>query len=83
MASAGFRGAVSMAAALSVPDGFPDRDLIIFVTAVVIGVTLLVQAPLLPRIVRWARMSADDSVEKERHRSFGKNLVGETWELPL
>ena len=22
-------------------------------------------------------------VEKERHRSFGKNLVGETWELPL
>jgi CPA1 family monovalent cation:H+ antiporter len=59
MAAAGFRGAVSLAAALSVPRalpsgaGFPDRDLIIFVTAGVIAVTLLVQAPLLPPVVRW------------------------------
>jgi CPA1 family monovalent cation:H+ antiporter len=75
MASAGFRGAVSMAAALSVPatiasgEPFPDRDLIVFVTAVVIGVTLLVQAPLLPRIVRWARMGEDHTADEERHRA--------------
>ncbi|GIM88344.1 Na+/H+ antiporter [Paractinoplanes toevensis] len=73
MASAGFRGAVSMAAALSVPntlasgEPFPDRDLIIFVTAAVIAVTLLVQAPLLPRIVRWSRMGDDHAAESERH----------------
>ncbi|MEV4349977.1 Na+/H+ antiporter [Actinoplanes sp. NPDC049596] len=73
MATAGFRGAVSMAAALSIPDTttagapFPDRDLIIFVTAVVIAVTLLVQAPLLPRVVRWARLGEDHTADQERH----------------
>jgi monovalent cation:H+ antiporter, CPA1 family len=72
MAAAGFRGAVSLAAALSVPRalhsgaGFPDRDLIVFVTAGVIAVTLLVQAPLLPSVVRWARLSGDAAIDRER-----------------
>ena len=74
MAAAGFRGAVSLAAALSVPRtlhsgaGFPDRDLIVFVTAGVIAVTLLVQAPLLPPVVRWARLRGDAATARElRH----------------
>src|ERR1700760_803262 len=56
-AVAGFRGAVSLAAALAVPETvasgapFPDRDLIIFVTAGVIVVTLVAQALLLPDVV--------------------------------
>ena len=72
-AVAGFRGAVSLAAALAVPETvasgapFPDRDLIIFVTAGVIVVTLVVQALLLPDVVRWARLPPDTSVEQERH----------------
>jgi CPA1 family monovalent cation:H+ antiporter len=72
MAAAGFRGAVSLAAALSVPrtlhsgGGFPDRDLIVFVTAGVIAVTLLVQAPLLPPVVRWARLGGDAVIDRER-----------------
>jgi Na+/H+ antiporter len=88
MATAGFRGAVSMAAALSVPhtvasgEPFPDRDLIIFVTAVVIGVTLLVQAPLLPRVVRWARLGQDRSVEQERHRAEVESTEHALAELP-
>ncbi|WP_127503839.1 Na+/H+ antiporter [Actinoplanes solisilvae] len=88
MASAGFRGAVSMAAALSVPhtiasgEPFPDRDLIIFVTAVVIGVTVLVQAPLLPRVVRWAHMGEDRSVEQERHRAEVESTEHALAELP-
>ncbi|MBU2666228.1 Na+/H+ antiporter [Actinoplanes bogorensis] len=69
MASAGFRGAVSLAAALAVPSSFPDRDLIVFVTAGVIAVTLVVQAPLLPRIVRWARVADDGSAERERRKA--------------
>jgi len=69
MAAAGFRGAVSLAAALAVPHDLPDRDLIVFVTAGVIAVTLLVQAPLLPRIVRWARLSPGDEAERERRRA--------------
>jgi len=68
---AGFRGAVSLAAALAVPptvgsgEAFPGRDLIVFVTAGVIAVTLL-QALALPAVVRWARMPQDTSVEEER-----------------
>ncbi|MBM2615770.1 Na+/H+ antiporter [Actinoplanes sp. LDG1-06] len=69
MASAGFRGAVSLAAALAVPDSMPDRDLIVFVTAGVIAVTLVVQAPLLPRIVRWARVSDDGEADRERRHA--------------
>src|SRR5215212_431827 len=68
---AGFRGAVSLAAALAVPQTvasgqpFPGRDLIVFVTAGVIAVTLL-QALVLPVVVRWARLPQDTSVDEER-----------------
>lgn len=62
---AGFRGGLSLAAALAVPtataagEPIPDRDLIIFVTAVVITVTIVVQGTTLPAVVRWARLTAD------------------------
>jgi monovalent cation/hydrogen antiporter len=62
---AGFRGAVSLAAALAVPltthsgAPFPDRHLIIFVVCIVILVTVLVQGSTLPDVVRWARMPED------------------------
>jgi monovalent cation/hydrogen antiporter len=70
---AGFRGAVSLAAALAVPElvasggPFPGRDMIIFVTSGVIVVTLVVQGLLLPGVVRWARLLRDTSLENERH----------------
>ena len=70
-AVAGFRGAVSLAIALSVPlvldDGtpFPARDDIIFVTAGVVLLTLLVQGPLLPAVVRWAHLPEDTAAEQE------------------
>ena len=70
---AGFRGAVSLAAALAVPQTlasgapFPGRDLIIFVTAGVIVVTLVLQGLLLPGVVRWARLPRDTSADAERH----------------
>ena len=62
---AGFRGAVSLAAALAVPlttlsgAPFPNRSLLIFVVVVVILVTVLVQGTTLPLVVRWARMPED------------------------
>lgn len=64
---AGFRGAVSLAAALAVPltthsgAPFPDRSLIVFVVCVVILVTVLVQGTTLSDVVRWARMPHDVS----------------------
>jgi monovalent cation/hydrogen antiporter len=67
---AGFRGAVSLAAALAVPTAtlsgapFPDRSLIIFIVTFVILLTVLVQGSTLPAVVRWARMP-DDAARTE------------------
>jgi CPA1 family monovalent cation:H+ antiporter len=69
---AGFRGAVSLAAALAVPTTlgsgapFPQRDLIVFITAGVVATTLVVQGLLLPAAARWARLPNDDRVLHER-----------------
>ncbi|GLZ55738.1 Na+/H+ antiporter [Actinomycetospora sp. NBRC 106378] len=49
---AGMRGAVSLAAVLTLPLAFPQRDLIVFVTFVVILVTLLGQGVSLPALAR-------------------------------
>jgi len=68
---AGFRGAVSLAIALSVPittdSGAPvaGRDSVVFVTAGVIVLTLLVQGPLLPVVIRWAKLPNDDAAIEE------------------
>ena len=51
---AGLRGAVSLAAALALPAGFPERDLILLLTFSVILVTLVGQGLTLPLVVRWA-----------------------------
>jgi CPA1 family monovalent cation:H+ antiporter len=70
---AGFRGAVSLAIALSVPavlpngEALPGREAIVFVTAGVIILTLLVQGPLLPAVVTWARLPEDTSAGDELH----------------
>ncbi|MDG4824562.1 Na+/H+ antiporter [Asanoa sp. WMMD1127] len=71
---AGFRGAVSLAAALAVPsvlsDGtpYPDRDLIVFVTSIVILVTILLQGLTLPMVARWAGLAGDRArIDEARH----------------
>jgi NhaP-type Na+/H+ or K+/H+ antiporter len=59
---AGMRGVVSLAVALSLPrltaDGrpFPGRNLIVFVTFVVVLVTLVGQGLTLPAVIRWLRV---------------------------
>jgi CPA1 family monovalent cation:H+ antiporter len=69
---AGFRGAVSLAAALAVPTTlasgapFPSRDLVVFVTAGVVTLSLVVQGVLLPKVVRWAAFEPDTSADEER-----------------
>jgi Na+/H+ antiporter len=66
LALAGFRGAVSLAAAMAVPEPFPGRDLIIVVTSGVIVVTLVGQGLILPAAVRWSRLPVDEALQKER-----------------
>lgn len=64
---AGMRGVVSLAAALSIPlyingtQPFPQRNLILFITFVVILVTLVFQGLTLPLMVRWLKPHAADS----------------------
>ncbi|WP_417506533.1 Na+/H+ antiporter [Microbacterium sp.] len=78
---AGMRGAVSLAIALSVPATITEggvvsgRDEIVFVTAGVIMLSLLVQAPMLPALVRWARFPVDH-VEDEEYELAERAISG-------
>lgn len=71
----GMRGVVSLAAALALPltlrDGspFPGRDLILFLTFVVILATLVVQGLSLPPLIRWLGIKDDGSMEKEEREA--------------
>jgi CPA1 family monovalent cation:H+ antiporter len=67
----GMRGVVSLAAALAVPltlrngSPFPGRELILFLTFVVIVATLVVQGLSLPLVIRWLGVQDDRSMERE------------------
>ena len=49
---AGMRGSVSLAAALALPNSFPARDLVVFLTFAVIVATLVGQGLTLPFLIR-------------------------------
>ncbi|SCF34547.1 sodium/proton antiporter, CPA1 family [Micromonospora purpureochromogenes] len=72
---AGFRGAVSLAAALAVPvttkagDPIAERDLIIFCTAMVIVLTMVIEGTTLPAVVNWAQLKGDVEREDEIRRA--------------
>jgi len=77
MSWCGMRGIVSLAAALALPDflensqPFPQRDLIIFLTFVVIAVTLVVQGLTLAPLIRKLKVGTDWSGhEEELHAKF-------------
>lgn len=63
---AGMRGVVSLAAALSIPlmmtngDVFPQRNLILFITFVVIFITLVFQGLTMPLLVRFFNINEID-----------------------
>lgn len=66
----GMRGGISLAAAMAIPflagtRPFPDRDLIIFVTFVVILVTLAGQGSLLPFLIRRLGLAGTATEEQE------------------
>lgn len=67
---AGIRGAVTLAAALSLPlmagnAAFPERDLLIFLATSVIVFTLTVNGLSLPLLLRFLRVSDDGMMERE------------------
>ena len=67
----GMRGIVSLAAALSIPltlpsgEPFPFRNLLIFLTYVVILTTLLIPASTLPALMRWLGIGDDGESRRD------------------
>jgi CPA1 family monovalent cation:H+ antiporter len=61
----GLRGSVSLAAALALPHGFPERDLLIFLTLAVIFATLVGQGLTLPYVIRRLGIEDDGAGERE------------------
>jgi Na+/H+ antiporter len=68
LAWAGLRGAVSLAAALALPLGFPERDLLIWLTLCVILATLVVQGLTFPTLIRRLGIREDDSARHDELR---------------
>lgn len=74
IAWAGMRGVVSLASALSLPllmtDGsaFPRRDLVLFITFVVILATLVLQGLSLPLLIRWLNFAPGEHADERRVR---------------
>lgn len=69
---AGMRGIISLAAALSIPlyltngDIFPQRNLILFITFVVILLTLIIQGLTLPYFIKKAKLEEVDYEPKDK-----------------
>jgi Na+/H+ antiporter len=66
---AGIRGAVSLVAALALPNDFPHRDLIVFLTFAVIVATLVLQGLTLPGLIRVLGVSDDGGAEREEAKA--------------
>jgi Na+/H+ antiporter len=68
----GMRGIVSLASALAIPfmlsEGvaFPHRNLILFITFVVILCTLVLQGLSLPLLVRWLKLEVQENEEEQQ-----------------
>lgn len=84
---AGMRGVVSLASALAIPlalnngEPFPQRNLILFITFVVILVTLVFQGLTLPFFIKWLKVKEVDKYIPEEEQieamriELGKNQI--------
>jgi CPA1 family monovalent cation:H+ antiporter len=72
LAWAGMRGAISLAAAQSLPQHTPARSLLVLIAFVVATVTLLLQGLTLPAVIRAVRVPPDDA---ERMRADHARLL--------
>ncbi|PWG78313.1 Na+/H+ antiporter [Pararcticibacter amylolyticus] len=77
---AGMRGVVSLATALSIPlymangSPFPHRNLIVFITFVVIFVTLVFQGLTLPFLIKLIRLREIDPIVRQEEQETGIQL---------
>jgi len=77
---AGMRGVVSLASALSIPllltngQAFPHRSLILFITFVVILVTLVFQGLTLPLLIKWIKIQDTGDFLPDEEQEAGIQL---------
>jgi Na+/H+ antiporter len=77
---AGMRGVVSLASALAIPltlsngEAFPERNLILFITFIVILVTLVIQGLSLPFIIKYMKVEGDDETAPAEEQEAGIHL---------
>jgi Na+/H+ antiporter len=75
VAWSGMRGIVSMAAAMALPltingtDPFPNRNIIIFITFVVIFTTLVLQGLTLPHLIKFFGIKSDGKEHEEEQKA--------------
>ncbi len=61
----GMRGLVTLATAFSLPQSFPQRDLIVLTAFAVVLATLIVQGLTLAPLVRWLKLDGPDGLTEE------------------
>ena len=77
----GVRGAVTLAGVMSVPllisagTGFPERDLLIFIAAGVILLSLVAACIALPLLLRGVEKSPDDALQQEADETWRRTAV--------
>lgn len=73
---AGMRGVVSLASALAIPlllpsgEAFPHRNILLFVTFVIILITLVGQGFLLPLLLRFIKLKEEDVQPEEEQEAI-------------
>lgn len=81
VAWSGMRGVVSLASGLAVPlaltDGtaFPQRNLILFITFIVILFTLVLQGLSLPAMIKWLKIKDDGENREEQEAAVRLRLA--------
>jgi CPA1 family monovalent cation:H+ antiporter len=73
IAWSGMRGSVSLAAALALPESFPQRDLVLFLTFAVIFSTLVLQGLTLPELIR--RLDVQDDGVDDAEELLGRRAA--------
>ncbi|GAA1966363.1 cation:proton antiporter [Agromyces allii] len=72
---AGMRGAVTLAAAQTLPSDTPERSLLVFVAFVVAAASLILQGGTLPMLVRWVRPARLDQAAVDADRDELDDLL--------
>ena len=66
---AGMRGAVTLAAAQTLPHEMPHRSLLVLIAFLVAAGSLVLQAGSLPWVIRWLKFPAPNAAEFDRERA--------------